>query len=139
MKICFHNLRDIKIRLHDVRDIFNKLDPRISPRKISVNFFCLHQTTSTRSWKCWFFSNKFNLFLKYKFSKINSYFVAWDLMNVASYIPAKEPSCLLYKKERPAEEIWIYIGSTIASSTRKSSKPTLLPSTQKFLYFWSYL
>ena len=80
----------------------------ISKEDLDQNFFYPHQTTSTRSRKCWFFSNKFNLFLKYKFSKINSNFVTWDLMNVVSYIPAKEPSCLLYKKERPAEDIYRY-------------------------------
>ena len=81
--------------------------------------FYPHRTTSTRSRKCWFFSNKFNLFLKYKFSKIISNLVTWDLMNVTSYIQTKASLCFLYKKGCSAKEIYSIFQKD--SSSRKGS------------------
>ena len=77
--------------------------------------------------KYWYFSNKFNLFLKYKFSKINpslSRGIKWMLQSIF-----QQRNCYIFyikgdvqlKKYRYWER---------ASSTRKSSKSTLLWNAQ---------
>ena len=129
MKICFHNLRDIKIRLHDVRDIFNKLNPRISPRKILTKTDCYprlftsylnkedHGFTHIRSQQkitvkiseLLIFLQQAQLIFEIRIFKNNLNLPRGKLMNVTIYFSAKEPIYLLYKRGRLAEEKQIYI------------------------------
>ena len=100
----------MKIWLHNIRDIFIKANPRkISAKQKLIQAYLRH-IASRRLRKSWFFSNKFNLFLKCKFSKINQSLVTWELMNIS----AKEPLCLIY--------IYIYMNVQLKKETYRGSK-----------------